>query len=50
MGRRWGIEGWRKLTQNQWDPRDEMALRRCTYAGRPYGEGEFVKRMEEEFG
>jgi len=45
-----GAAGWAELIQNQWDPREEMLLRKCTYAGRPYGEEEFVKGLEEEFG
>lgn len=45
-----GAKGWEELIQNQWDPRDERLLRKCTYAGRPYGEEEFVRALEEEFG
>jgi putative transposase len=44
-----GLEGWRELIERKGDTREEMLLRRCTYAGRPYGEEEFVKGLEEEF-
>ena len=44
-----GLEGWRELIERKGDMREEMLLRRCTYAGRPYGEEEFVKGLEEEF-
>jgi putative transposase len=45
-----GARGWAQLIQEQGDMRDEMLLRKCTYAGRPYGEESFVSALEEEFG
>jgi putative transposase len=45
-----GARGWAELIEDQGDMRDEMLLRKCTYAGRPYGEESFVSALEEEFG
>ena len=32
------------------DPEQSASLRRCTYAGRPFGNEEFVKGLSEQFG
>jgi putative transposase len=32
------------------DPRPTHLLRRCTYAGRPFGADELVDRIESKFG
>jgi putative transposase len=45
-----GVEGWRQMHQTAEDARISHLLRRCTYAGRPFGAAEFVDRMESQFG
>ena len=30
-------------------PGQSYLLRRCTYAGRPFGDEEFVRRLEQQF-
>jgi putative transposase len=45
-----GQEGWRNLLETPPDIRKERDLRRCTYSGRPLGDGDFVGKMEEHFG
>lgn len=45
-----GISTWTDMYGvNDLDDRIEE-LRRCTYGGRPFGEQEFVEKMEQEFG
>ncbi len=44
-----GVESWRELLAEPEEPVEVRLLRRCTYAGRPFGEEEFVKSLEERF-
>jgi putative transposase len=44
-----GVETWRELHGDPLDAADVVALRKCTYAGRPFGGDEFLKQMEERF-
>jgi putative transposase len=44
-----GREGWAEIYGAPDCAKQMMALRKCTYAGRPFGEEEFVKEMEERF-
>ncbi len=45
-----GMETWRAMHATADDsPERVMLLRRCTYAGRPFGEEEFVERLETRF-
>lgn len=50
----WDEAGWARwraeLIEVKGDARDEILLRKCTYAGRSYGEESFVAALEEEFG
>ena len=44
-----GCQTWKDM-HAAGEPEDQVhLLRRCTYAGRPFGEEEFVARMEERF-
>ncbi len=44
-----GSETWRQM-HGAGEPADQVhLLRRCTYAGRPFGDEEFVARMEDHF-
>ena len=44
-----GSATWKELHEAG-EPEDQVhLLRRCTYAGRPFGDEEFVVRMEEHF-
>ncbi len=45
-----GAAAWRRLHGAAEDARVVQWLRRCTYAGRPFGSEEFVKEMEAKFG
>jgi putative transposase len=52
------LEWWRRESDGvDWggalsgpDPEQSASLRRCTYAGRPFGDEEFVKGLAEQFG
>ncbi len=44
-----GVEGWRALLGQAETNTELRLLRRCTYAGRPFGEESFVASMEERF-
>lgn len=44
-----GAEGWSGLLGLTEQPAAVRLLRRCTYAGRPFGEENFVASMEERF-
>ncbi len=45
-----GAEGWRTLLMSPQELAELRLLRRCTYAGRPFGDEEFVAEMEARFG
>jgi len=45
-----GETGWRELLGREEALAEVLALRRCTYAGKPYGTREFVSEMEARFG
>ena len=42
--------GWRAMLGEGEDARETRLLRRCTFAGRPFGEEEFVQKIEKRFG
>jgi putative transposase len=44
-----GDEAWRRLHGKPTPVEEVRLLRRCTYAGRPFGEEEFVQQFEELF-
>ena len=44
-----GSEGWRELLTTPEEALEVRLLRRCTYAGRPFGGEEFVAGLEERF-
>jgi putative transposase len=44
-----GPETWREMLGATEDAGQTMLLRRCTYAGRPFGEAPFVEQMEAKF-
>jgi len=44
-----GVETWRDMHTVVDLPERVLLLRRCTYAGRPFGEDEFVGRLEDRF-
>jgi len=44
-----GVETWRSMHTSPPVEEQLHLLRRCTYAGRPFGEASFVTRLEEEF-
>ena len=44
-----GAQRWREMHSSA-DPADQVVLlRRCTYSGRPFGEEQFVARLEQQF-
>lgn len=45
-----GAEGWRALLSTPEELVMLRLLRRCTYAGRPFGEDEFINNLEQRFG
>jgi len=48
----WGRQrpvDWEQVLSNE-SPESDSALRRCTYAGRPFGDESFVSEMAERFG
>ena len=45
-----GAEGWSELLATPEEALEMRLLRRCTYAGRPFGEKEFVALFEQRFG
>ena len=47
---RGGAEGWRALLGRTEYPQLTYLLRRCTHAGRPFGDSSFLRRMEDHFG
>ena len=42
--------GWAGLLATPEEREQTRLLRRCTYAGRPFGEEEFLAEMEQQFG
>jgi putative transposase len=44
-----GAENWRELLAGVDEPEKAYLLRRCTYAGRPFGDEEFLKQFEARF-
>jgi putative transposase len=44
-----GVETWRAMHAAAEDWRSTQLLRRCTYAGRPFGPEDFVERLESQF-
>ena len=40
---------WRQLLASPRDEENERLLRRCTYAGRPYGDETFIQSFEDRF-
>jgi hypothetical protein len=44
-----GREGWAELNQRAITTEQVNGLRKCTYAGRPFGEEEFLEETEERF-
>ena len=47
--RQQGVEGWRTLQAAPEEWADLRLLRRCTYAGRPFGDDAFVESLESRF-
>ena len=45
-----GLQTWAELHGRQENSAEINALRKCTYAGRPFGDGSFVEEMEQRFG
>jgi putative transposase len=45
-----GVETWREMHASADSAERVLLLRRCTYASRPFGEEDFVERLEERFG
>lgn len=45
-----GVETWTEIHREPLAERDLVALRKCTYGGRPFGDEEFIEQMEERFG
>lgn len=45
-----GVAGWAELLGTRQELLDLQLLRRCTYAGRPFGEKEYVAKFEEAYG
>jgi putative transposase len=45
-----GAESWREMHHQPDTPGRLTLLRRCTYSGRPFGEDQFVERLESQFG
>ncbi len=45
-----GAEAWREMHSEVDSPGRLTLLRRCTYAGRPFGEDQFVEGLEKRFG
>ena len=45
-----GAAAWRELIESTEDVRQSQDLRRCTYAGRPWGTEDFVKTIETQHG
>lgn len=44
-----GAEAWRQMHGTIESAERVLLLRRCTYAGRPFGDEEFTERLEERF-
>ena len=44
-----GTQTWRELHAAENSPEELVALRKCTYAGRPFGDDSFVAEMEALF-
>ena len=44
-----GAEAWQTLLTTPEELTSLRLLRRCTYAGRPYGEDDFVEALETRF-
>jgi putative transposase len=49
LDRKWRTEGWADLLAAPEEVLDTRRLRRCTYAGRPFGEDQYVALFEEQF-
>jgi len=44
-----GVDTWRQMHAAAEEPGPVELLRKCTYSGRPFGDEEFVERMETKF-
>lgn len=44
-----GADAWRTLLMTPDEVMTLRLLRRCTYAGRPFGDDEFVESLEDRF-
>ena len=44
-----GAETWRQMHASEVDRESEQHLRRATYSGRPFGDTQFMERLELEF-
>ena len=44
-----GAQTWREMHAAPQSSDQPQLLRRCTYSGRPYGEEDFVTRLEDQF-
>ena len=44
-----GAQTWREMHAAPQSSDHLQLLRRCTYSGRPYGEEDFVTRLEDQF-
>jgi putative transposase len=44
-----GARTWQEMHAARESPDQLQLLRRCTYSGRPYGEEDFVTRLEQKF-
>ena len=45
-----GVECWREMHHAESTAEQIVALRKCTYSGRPFGDESFVTEMEQRFG
>jgi putative transposase len=44
-----GVETWAELHAKAENSREILELRKCTYAGRPFGDAGFIEEMEQRF-
>jgi putative transposase len=44
-----GVETWAELHAKAENSREIIELRKCTYAGRPFGDAGFIEEMEQRF-
>ncbi|MGC1482658.1 MAG: transposase [Candidatus Acidiferrum sp.] len=45
--KRWSCAGWREYLASGESPSDVVAIRKCTHTGRPLGNREFVRSLEQ---